>query len=303
MRVDKRFLVTTTVVAIAAGLLGWQSSGSGTANAGDVSARTAARPPAAPAQGAKTRLTRAAPSDEVSLTQQVDGLMVTHDPAKAYLAYRLLADCAEFNKEHDRLTFDQAVLKKPKPGYLPGFRGLTEREKLDETKLCNGMTERERQIRLDYLAIAAKAGVTAAAVAFAQEGPFGDPTALTTRPSDPLVREWKALAIAQLTSAAEAGGELLAMNYLIGQYGSGSDIAEKNLPLTYRYELAMGLIYRDLVGPGIGLPKLFAEDSEMMIAAAKELSPEERAAQVDAARRIAGIASDKRKRARAKPSQ
>ena len=77
------------------------------------------------------------------------------------------------------------------------MRGMTEREKQHDARLCGPMTERERQARLDYLAIALEAGVRGAAEAFLEAGPFGDPSALQTRPDDPLVKEWKATARAE----------------------------------------------------------------------------------------------------------
>lgn len=297
MRADKRFLGAITCVALVAGLLAWQDDRGGAVSARDVSPPAVLQPPAVSALASiKVPLPAASP-DNGSLTQQVERLMATHDPDKAYLAYSLLAACDEFKKTHDRLVFDEsAVRTTSKPGFTPGLRGLTDSEKQGETALCSTMTERQRLSRLDYLAIAAKAGVPIAAVSFAREGPFGDPSALKTRPDDPLVKEWKALAVAQLTTAAEAGANMVAFNYLIGQYGSGSDLTEKNLPLAYRYELAMGLVYRDLSGRDTGLAKLFAEDSDMMVAAAKEIGPEERAAQAAAAKRIADFAKEQRKR-------
>lgn len=51
------------------------------------------------------------------------------------------------------------------------------------------MTERMRLSRFDYLAVAVKAGISGALIQMATEGPFGDSTALSTRPDDPLVQE------------------------------------------------------------------------------------------------------------------
>lgn len=298
MRLERWFLGTLSAAAIVAALLTWQDNGSGMAQAVGVSLPTAATRPTAPAQAATKQWALSVSLDEVPLTEQVERLMATHDPAKAYLAYRLLSDCDEFNNQHDRLIFDEAeLMKTTKPGYVPGLRGMNEREKQHDTKLCSSMTERERLSRLDYLAIAAKAGVRGSAVAFAKEGPFGDPTALKTRPSDPLVQEWKALARAQLISAAEAGTDTSDISYLAAENYNGSDLFEKNLLLAYRYNIANGLIYGEIYGPEFVLVKSSAKDSEQMVAMGKDFSPEERAAELDAAQHIANNFREQRKHA------
>ncbi|MDB5934725.1 MAG: hypothetical protein JWQ01_2069 [Massilia sp.] len=296
MRVGKWLFGTTAAVVMVAGLLAWQDNGSGPIQDAYVLPRTAPSRPSVTVPAAVLRPVLAISPDEESLKQQVERLIATRDPADAWLAYRLLADCAEFNKEHDRLTFDAAELKRSTSGY-PGFRGMNDTEKLHASRLCSQMTERERQARLDFLSIAVKAGITGSAVAFAQEGPFGDRSALQTRPNDPLVLEWKALATAQLTTAAEEGGDMTAIAYLVAQYASGSELTDKKPLLAYRYQIAQGQIFRELIGRDNGLSKVFAPDSEMMVAMAKEFSPEERAAELAAADRIVEISRAHRKRA------
>ena len=212
-------------------------------------------------------------------------------------AFRLVKDCALFNRDKDRLTFDMAELKDGWKGdSLPGFRGMTEAEKQHDLKLCGGMTEHQRRSGLDYLAIALKANVEGSAVDFAAEGPFGDPTALKTRPNDPLVQEWRAQAIAHLTSAAEERAEFSALSRLWADYANGSDLIEKNTLLAYRYGMATGLIRRDIFGAADPINKDYLPDSPMMIAFARGFSPEEIAAQVAAAERIAANAKAIRKR-------
>lgn len=294
-RLDKWLLGALSAAAMVATLLTWQDTRSDRDDAVGLSLPTAATRPVQAPTGPKLGAFPM-PPDEVPLTEQVLRLMATQDPAKIYLAYRLLSGCDEFNKEHDRLTFDEAELKNAKPGYVPGFRGMNEREKLHDAKLCRGMTERERLSRLDYLAIAAKAGVPGSAVAFVKEGPFGDPSALKTRPSDPLVQEWKALAKAQLISAAETGADTEAISDLAAENYNGSELFEKNLLLAYRYNIASGLIYREMYGPEVMLSKVFAKDSERMAAMGKDFSVEERAAELVAAQRIVDNAREQRKR-------
>jgi hypothetical protein len=286
MRFEKWFPAALLAAAIAAALLAWQDSGSSTASAVGASSPKAATQSIAPAQVETKPSIFSAPFDEAPLAEQVQQLMATGDPEKAYLAYRLLADCAVFNREGDRLTVDGELMATMRPGYLPGFRGMNEQEKQHDTKLCGGMTERLRLSRLDSLGIAAKAGVLGAAVEFAKEGPFGDSSALKTRSSDPLVQEWMAVARAQLVSAAEAGTDSIAIAYLAGQHYNGSDLFEKNIRLAYRYDIAAGLIDGERYGPDVVLAKLFAKESAPMLAMAKDFSPAERTAELDAAQHI-----------------
>ena len=99
----------------------------------------------------------------VPLAQQLARLAASGRPEDAYAAYNLLDDCISFEKE----------------GRLPGLefelgREMTAEEKTAQRQLCAGLTQRQREDRLAYLATAAKAGVPGAATLFLSEGPFGD---------------------------------------------------------------------------------------------------------------------------------
>jgi hypothetical protein len=262
-----------------------------------VTANAPATVPLWPAQ----RMPGAEP-DAPSLAEQVERLAAARDPAKAFEAWRLLSGCAAFNREHDRLIADPAAVRHPEPGRIPGLRAMTDAEKRAAGRLCGGMTERQRQSRLDFLAIAAHAGVPGAALAFAREGPFGDPGALRTRPEDPLVVEWKARAAELLARAAEAGNDVGALIYMADESVGGSDVIDRNPLLAFRYGAALGGIYGDLHGADDVLVQLYAPDSEPMMALAKELSPAQRAAELEAARRIVERARERRKRAAQAPS-
>jgi len=289
------------IFALAAGLFAWQRQPV------DAPAAQAPAPPPSsrPAQVAAQPSVRSQPMpvlpDEPPLNVQVDRLLATHDPADAYRAYRLVADCATFNLNHDRIIFDEQELKHWTRDSLPGFRAMTDDEKRHDAKLCSGLTERERQSRLDYLATAARAGVPGAAIDFATEGPFGDPSALQTRPGDPLVQEWKATALAQLTRAAESGADLGAIRYLANAYAIGSVPAERKPLLAYRYFVASSLIDEDLIGPG-PMSRTLAEQRESLSAMVQNFSPEQRAAELTAARRIADLARAQREQASGKPA-
>jgi len=226
----------------------------------------------------------------VPLADQVDRLLATRDPVKAYAAYRLLDNCASFNRDGDRIVFDEDGVGVA----VPVMRALSAAEKTHDAALCAGMTERMRQSRLDYLAIAAQAGVPGAAVAMATEGPFGDRTALETRPADPLVQQWKATVTAQLARAA-GEGDLGVLHYLTGMRLGGDALFAKDAAEAYRYGLALGMIQRDMHGADDVLGMLYRADSVLMRELATDLSEAQRATAVADAGRIAEANRAKRR--------
>lgn len=297
MRISRWTSGALATGALAAGLFAWQHQ------PGDVTQEPAAQlPPAAgalasapPATPSRTQGV-APPADEPPLSVQIERLLATRDPADAYRAYWLVANCAEFNLNHDRIIFERIDAEHPGPGTLPGFRAMREDEKQHDAKLCSGLTERDRQSRLDYLATAARAGVPGAAVSFATEGPFGDPSALETRPGDPLVQAWKATARDQLTRAAESGTDPNALQYLAGEYANGSALTDTNPLLAYRYLAAMSFIDEELIGSSDPAASSLAARRDGLAAMVQGFSPEQRAAELAAARRIADLAKAQRER-------
>lgn len=244
------------------------------------------------ASAARTAPTkRAAPaSDEAPLAEQVEQLAATHDPENEYKAYWLIRDCEAFNRVHDNLIMDIDQLTKNNQ-WFP-FRGMTDGEKQHETKICTGMTERMRTSRFNYLADAVKAGVSGAVVQVVDEGPFGDRSALTTRPDDPLVQEWTATVKEQLSKQAESG-DLVTLNYLWAHRLMGDALIPKDPALAYRYAVAIGLIFKEVDGPqGIGAT-MYAPDGNLA-QSIPNLSAEERAAELAAARHIADAARERR---------
>lgn len=178
----------------------------------------------------------------VPLAQQLARLAASGRPEDAYAAYNLLDDCISFEKE----------------GRLPGLefelgREMTAEEKAAQRQLCAGLTQRQREDRLAYLATAAKAGVPGAATLFLSEGPFGDRSALRNRPDDPLVQAWKRQAIAQLTAQAD-DAELSSLSTLMMAYLRDGDVVQKDAPQAYGYLLAMRLVYDDILAPGVTNP-------------------------------------------------
>jgi hypothetical protein len=220
------------------------------------------------------------------LSAHVADLLASHDPYDAYAAYMLVSSCASFNRRQDLEVHDSRLGAK---------RALNADERRDMMRMCGAMTERERLARLDYLATAVKAGVPGAAWMHAVEGPFGDPSALTTRPDDPLVREWKATAASQLDAAAEAGDTTALMLWGM-QKLAGSNLADKRPVQGYGYLLALGLIEAEVAPPGDPSPQMFAEGSGLLTALGGQLTQEQRAAALAEARRIAAAAKARRER-------
>ncbi len=244
------------------------------------------------ASTAKMPLSRpSAPApDEAPLAEQVEQLAATHDPESEYKAYWLIRDCEAFNRVHDNLIMDIDQLTKNNQ-WFP-FRGMTDSEKQHETKVCTGMTERMRTSRFNYLADAVKAGVSGAVVQVVDEGPFGDRSALTTRPDDPLVQEWKTTVTEQLSRQAESGDQVT-LNFLWARRAMGDELIPKDPALAYRYAVALGLIFKDLDGPqGIGAT-LYASDGNL-VKSISDLSAEQRAVELAAAQHIADAARARR---------
>ncbi|MDO8066522.1 hypothetical protein [Janthinobacterium sp. SUN206] len=198
----------------------------------------------------------------VTLAQQLARLAASGKPEDAYAAYNLLDDCISFEKERR----------------LPGLefelgREMTAQEKAAQQQLCAGLTQRQREERLGYLATAARAGVPGAATIFLSEGPFGDRSALRNRPDDPLVQAWKRQAIAQLTAQADEA-ELTSVATLMMAYLRDGEVVQKDAPQAYGYLLALRQVYDDILAPGVTNP--YQDEYWHWLQA--ELTPEQQAA-------------------------
>lgn len=162
----------------------------------------------------------------ISLPDQIDRLIATRNPANALKAYWLVTDCIHFQQWGNLPVFA-----------FPVFREMTVTEKSDEVKLCSGLTERLKTASLENLSYAVKNGVSGAAIAFLQAGPFGDKSALESRPNDPLIIEWKKQAIAQLTEIAN-NGDYMSVLVLANEYDSSNGVVENNPSLAFTYAIA-----------------------------------------------------------------
>lgn len=281
LRMKQGVLAVVTIVAgIVAGGVAWRHRSDAPPAPVTVAATPAPRVAAPPSPMRPTAVLPASilvSADAPGVNVQVEHLLASHDPQHAFTAYWLVSSCAAFNTKPDFDIYDDK---------LRANRSLNAEEKRNLGKMCGSLTERERQSRLDYLAIAVKAGLPGAAWQFALEGPFGDPSALKTRPDDPLVREWKAAAVAQLNRAAEAGDPTTLIVWSM-QSLNGSDLADKNPALAYRYLIAFGMINGDQFGPNNTTAKAYADGSATMNGLQFDLTPEQRAIEQAAARRIA----------------
>lgn len=181
----------------------------------------AAKPASGSSFGRIERASRNLPPQKKSqlpLSEQVDQLIASGKAEDAFEAYRRVAACmAVENWQAREISADG----------------------------CVGLTERLKMSRLDYLAIAARAGVPGAAVDFFEEGPFGDTSALQSRADDPLVQAWKKQAVGQLTTQA-AGGNFDSLMLLDIAYRRGGDVVEKNAVLALGYAYSLRKIYQDI---------------------------------------------------------
>nr|WP_315398531.1 hypothetical protein [uncultured Duganella sp.] len=213
----------------------------------------------------------------VPLANQVDLLIASGAPEDALRAYWLVQACVDIAESGVMLTRDSNS-----PTFL---RAPTDDERAAQTALCAGMTERIKTSRLDHLAIAARAGVSGADDAFLRVGPFGDRSALKTRPDDPLVKAWRNEAEQLLTTHAEAG-DVSSMLTLMQEYGGEGHTLDADPALALRYTVAVGDIFERMLsrsGPGFANPY----KSEVERATAVTMTPEQRAQAIAAGKEMA----------------
>jgi hypothetical protein len=168
------------------------------------------------------------------LARRIERLAASGDPRDAFQAWWLLHACVVFERT----------------GRLLQSEG-TEREVLaDPAHACATLNERMKMARIDYLERAARAGVEGALAELVEEGPFGDPTALTTRPDDPLVKEWKARVNGMLNDQAEQGVWSSLYELFTGfWFGHPAIAADRQSALAY------GMALRDIMVKLDGVPE------------------------------------------------
>jgi hypothetical protein len=163
------------------------------------------------------------------LAQQLQRLGASREPRDAYQAYRLVRACMDVQRPPAQagmaIDAESALARVPDPAAF-----------------CAGMTERMRMDRIVLLEQAARAGVDGAMEALVEEGPFGDASALATRPDDPLVTEWKAR-IGRMLGEQAGQGDWASLYLLFTGYAFGNPA----IVVDRQNALAYGLALRDIV--------------------------------------------------------
>lgn len=159
------------------------------------SPKIAAPPSAAPA------------SQPASLRSRIETLLARNDPESLLKAHTLVARC---NVMRDLETANVEV-----PGSAE-YKQTYQRQ-LDE---CKAMPFAFQRDFMTWLNAALAARVPGSSVALLEAGPNGDISALTQRPDDPLVLEWKRTTFDLLMRDAKAGNAD-ALRALSSAYGHG----------------------------------------------------------------------------------
>jgi hypothetical protein len=194
-----------------------------------------------PAPGMGTSSGAAAKSRE-SLSAQVARLAASADPKDAFRAYWLLYECVYFERH------------RAPPGWSFDGLNLEPLHARNPREVCNQLTERMKGNRIDYVERAAAAGVAGAMSYLVEEGPFADRSALTSRPDDPLVKEWKDRINTMLRDRAAEGQKESLMILYDGMLFDKPEI-DGNDQRMLTYGLALGEIFRlEGVAPGMPLP-------------------------------------------------
>ncbi|MGO4381603.1 hypothetical protein AB4Z19_25290 [Pseudoduganella sp. RAF19] len=199
---------------------------------------------------AREQATSAAPEPLQAL---VERLARSGNPQDAYHAYYLIYRCVSLQRYGEYPTWKPASL-----------RALT-------ASGCEALSERVKANRLDYLERAAAGHVPGAAYALVQEGPFGDPSALTTRPDDPLVKEWKARMSTMLTERA-AEGEKESLQKLHNANMFNETVVSVSDLQALTYGLALRTLY---IQDGLPADELLPVSESMLSVIKARLTPQQ----------------------------
>ena len=142
------------------------------------------------------------------LRQRVDGLIARGTARERYQAFVVLSRCA------GALDFDRHLRSLPAGSDTMRLQQRYGDGAARIAAVCGDLSARQIEQRIELAARAADEGVAGAASAWVEEGPYGDKTALTQRPDDPLVVEWARQAIERVNAATRRSD-----TEAIGQFG------------------------------------------------------------------------------------
>jgi hypothetical protein len=196
--------------------------------------QTIAAPAAMPAPVAAVASVAQKPSAEPVVEgygAQVKTLLADGSPTAKLAAYKLLAQCA-VNAERKR---DLSRIDASSPD------GAMARDRMSQfyaetEQHCVDVQPVDIAQRMALLEAALASGSPEAARTYWSAGPYGDPTALESRPDDPLVVAWKERALTALNEAARHG-DVETMSFLSSQYLMG-DASMRDISKALGYEMA-----------------------------------------------------------------
>jgi hypothetical protein len=143
-----------------------------------------------------------------SLRQRAEHLLSSGAPRDRYQAFAMLARCAQ------AIDFDRYLMSLPASTEATRARERYGDGSARIATACGDLPARLVAQRIELVAAAADDGIPGAASAWIEEGPYGDRTALTQRPDDPLVVQWAEQAIARVHAATRRSD-----TEAIGQFG------------------------------------------------------------------------------------
>lgn len=178
------------------------------------------------------------------LADEFARLVASDDPADAFRAYDMAARCVESQADERAAEMQAPGERSPETAAALAagtFKSAT-------VASCGDLTGAQLRDRLKYLRLAADAGVPMAAIWLVEEGPWGDPSALFTRPDDPAVLEWRKQMVGLIELAA-GKGDYAAMDSLSSMYQTGSGILGVRDPAkALTYAVAKWETYRRATG-------------------------------------------------------
>lgn len=219
---------------------------------------------------------------EEPLAQRIERLAASGDPHDAYRAWWLLHACVVFERTGRLPARGEAGTDAPAEAIA------------DPARSCATLGQRAKMARIDYLERAVRAHVDGALAELVEEGPFGDPSALATRPDDPLVREWKTRVNGILSDEAEQGTWASLYQLFTGfWFGHPAIAADRQSALAY------GMALRDIMVKldGVSEPQAIPFNGPFLDEIGAGLTPDEKArAQARADAIVARAASQRGRR-------